>query len=183
MVAGGTGAPYVSSRAPGLLLATLLLGLLAGCVSLDDYDPSSGVGILIEDLVYLKQEGLPGSSVIFVVEIDGVKVTNKMRVKMPPATAASSGGIALRLSPGTRKLKVRICESGWVGYCGEGYLRLEVRPDSRYRLRGELSKSKGYADIWVEDLQTGENAIERMRIRGLRIFARETHEYSAGQLI
>jgi hypothetical protein len=160
---------------PSSFMTIALLSLLTACGSLDDYDPDSGDATLIEDFVHHEQEEVPGSSVVYVVQIDGIRVTNKHRRKMPPATAASSGGVALRLLPGTRKLKVRICESGWVAYCGETYLRLEALPNGRYRLRGDLSKNKGHADIWVEDMLTGENAIERVRIRGLRMKA-GTHE-------
>jgi hypothetical protein len=82
-------------------------------------------------------------------------------------------GVAVVVSPGTRKFKVNACQRSDNIFCihhhkcASSVLRLEAMPEGRYRVRAKVSKRNDYAETWIENLSTGEIVSKPVLIQGL----------------
>ena len=95
-------------------------------------------------------------------------ITTRMSSNMKDVTGVNFTK-SIPLSPGEHKLSVAVCEIGpFAIKCARSIIRFNAEPNGRYRLGGSVSRSKDYADIWIEDLKGGGFAVDKVRVNGLR---------------
>ena len=159
-----------------VFFAALLAAISVACSSLEPYrlpDNISEIGTLedrkprigLRDYVHvmsIDRERINSASrgVSSVARDDGITETGNPRHWIPMRT-------------GLRKLEVQACKfspglfdvlsfSGW--YCGHAVLPLNVEAGAHYRLHGSVNKQEEYAELWIEEVESGKTVSGIVRV-------------------
>jgi hypothetical protein len=112
---------------------------------------------------------------VFVVSIDRRVITTTGR-GLPaekPEEDPNRFENTIALNAGVQRMHLRACKRGrnrigFAGfYCTDRLVKLDALPDHRYRARALVNRQDDYADIWVEDLDSGEDVVEPVRLSEL----------------
>jgi len=150
------------------------------CSSLEAYRvPETGADIAtIEDEPYKFGD----FEYLEVMSIDRSRIDGQSR-GVPAAWSTENGQLLgdpealIPLQIGIRKLEARACKyspplqdglmfGGW--HCGHAVLRLVVESGTHYRVRGLVNKKEDYAELWIENTESGQTVtnVTRVAIEG-----------------
>ncbi len=71
------------------------------------------------------------------------------------------------VEPGLHKVHIMICETGLTRKCADAILSLDAKMGHRYLVAGKVSLRKDFADIWIEDMGSGDTVAGPLRVSGL----------------
>ena len=178
-----------------VILLVTITSFLASCASKEYYStPDNFVDYaIIDDQKYIERDSWGAGSWARIVSVDRMEVHKRRRLltadvvkSLPDEEARNMEDIkgidimnAIPLSPGEHKLLVEVCETDanvlsailMTPYmkCAKAVVRLNAEPHGRYLLGGSVSKNKDHADIWIDDLRDGSLAVEKVRVKGLKV--------------
>lgn len=154
----------------------LFSAITIGCSSLEAYRLPENIDEIatIED----KEPQIGSLNYFYVMSIDRKRIDSRSRGipssrlgKNLRALGDPEDWIPLRV--GLRKLEVIVCKyspdvldllsfSGW--HCGHAVLPLVVESGVHYRLGGSVNKQEDYAELWIEDANSGRTVLDVTRV-------------------
>jgi hypothetical protein len=103
-----------------------------------------------------------------IVSLDRRRIDRKSYTVPENLDASGVPKRAIVIEQGSHKIHIMVCEFDMLfDKCAEAILSLEAEVGHRYLVGGGVSKSNEFADIWIDDMGSGEKVAGPLRVNGL----------------